>query len=93
MTPTDYLTQREHYLAMAIEPGLDPGTTRRLRKLGANCLALASDPTAEILHQHYVANCRDFHEYVTKTGRYAPGAADAIDVQAKLAEIRSGVTP
>jgi hypothetical protein len=89
MTRDDYLAQRKKYADMA-DATSDPTIAGRLRTLARNCLLLASDPTSERLHGVYVGNCRALDEFVTKTGRYAPGAANAIDVQAKLAEIRAG---
>jgi hypothetical protein len=82
MTAADYLAQRKQYLDGA-KATTDPGITTRLRNLAHNCLLLASDPTAEHVQRQYVKNCRDFEEYSTKTGRWAPEAiADVMRARA-----------
>jgi hypothetical protein len=92
MTRDEYLAQRDQYLAMAEKAGLHPGTTRRLRTLAADCLALASDPANEGLRNRYVANCRDLDAYESRTGRYSLDGPPNPDVlMEQLADLRRPV--
>jgi hypothetical protein len=92
MIAADYLAQCKQYRDGA-KAATDPGITTRLRNLAHNCLLLASDPTAEHVQRQYVKNCRDFEEYSTKTGRWAPSgdAEEIADVMRARAAHRESV--
>ena len=94
LTADDYRDQRNRFNA-AVREQTNPAIRERLRSLATLCLLLESDPGHEQRHARYVAAARDFDNYVSKRGAYAPdgvlsGAVNPAAVEQRLAEIRAG---